>query len=310
MFLRPSSRRHGSSFDSELEAPIIPPPKLNRPQPPPPCPHFTPFSDTNINNNAEGSSSPSRQHRTLVIYLWANNDAHYLENLEYFVRTAMRCNQPTDYIVVLNQVEPGVPPPKERVVEGRAPYEAPDFTPGSEWDPTTQPWPGHVYVNPRYLPQLPPNAVYVQHPNECFDLGTAGWVMQCMDWINQGEQAITSTATKRARTAPPHLTDEIRQQLKRFRMSDYDYFVILNGSLRGPFYPSWVDTETVDVHGRATHLWYWPYVKKMIDDTEVKLVGATISCAIEIHVQSMIVVTDRGQTKQSTSTLANQGTRR
>jgi hypothetical protein len=28
------------------------------------------------------------------------------------------------------------------------------------------------------MPQLPPNAQYVQHANECFDLGTIGWLAE------------------------------------------------------------------------------------------------------------------------------------
>lgn len=32
--------------------------------------------------------------------------------------------------------------------------------------------------DPNPLPVLPPNARYLRHPNECFDLGTVGWVLR------------------------------------------------------------------------------------------------------------------------------------
>ena len=54
-----------------------------------------------------------------------------------------------------------------------------------------------------HLPRLPSNVRVVRHPNECFDWGTFGWV------VNSGL----------VDTAP------------------YKYFIFLNSSVRGPFLP-------------------------------------------------------------------------
>ncbi|PNH09423.1 hypothetical protein TSOC_003960, partial [Tetrabaena socialis] len=55
------------------------------------------------------------------------------------------------------------------------------------------------------LPKLPPNARYVVHPNECYDLGTYGWILNCL-----------------------------RAASKQFK-----FFVFVNSSVRGPFVPSY-----------------------------------------------------------------------
>jgi len=34
-----------------------------------------------------------------------------------------------------------------------------------------------AWKDPDPLPELPPNAHYLRHPNECFDIGTVGWVL-------------------------------------------------------------------------------------------------------------------------------------
>src|SRR4051812_23008986 len=85
-------------FDADTALPILPLPIL-RPVDPPPCPVRLQQADdsaaatTAADRIIFASSSP----RTLVIYIFANNDAHYLANLEYFIQHAVRCNQPTDY---------------------------------------------------------------------------------------------------------------------------------------------------------------------------------------------------------------------
>ena len=37
---------------------------------------------------------------------------------------------------------------------------------------------GEGLADPDPLPDLPPNARYLRHPHECFDLGTVGWVLR------------------------------------------------------------------------------------------------------------------------------------
>ena len=60
---------------------------------------------------------------------------------------------------------------------------------------------------PDPLPVLPSNARYINHPNECFDIGTVGWLL-------------------RSKFIP---------DLKIFK-----YFIWLNSSVRGPFMPTYL----------------------------------------------------------------------
>lgn len=117
---------------------------------------------------------------------------------------------------------------------------------------------GAEQAAPRFLPKLPPNARFVHHANECFDIGTVGWVLNT------------------------HLSEAQLQQ--------YDYFIWLNPSVRGPFMPAYL---------RGSMHWTEPLLSKLRDD--VKLVGPTISCehatigpaVNKAHVQTYVVATDR-----------------
>ncbi|KAH8598910.1 hypothetical protein B0O99DRAFT_698234 [Bisporella sp. PMI_857] len=60
----------------------------------------------------------------------------------------------------------------------------------------------------------------------------------------------------------------------------YQKFILLNASLRGPFVPYWAEA-----------CWSDMYLKRITD--EVKLVGITANCSPQVHVQSMILATDR-----------------
>ena len=66
---------------------------------------------------------------------------------------------------------------------------------------------GAGLAQPDPLPPLPPNARYLRHPNECYDIGTVGWVLE--------QQLPTAPAT-------------------------YSYFIWLNSSVRGPFLPAYL----------------------------------------------------------------------
>lgn len=59
------------------------------------------------------------------------------------------------------------------------------------------------------LPELPDNAKYLHHPNECYDWGTFGWV-----FTTEG-------------IAP----------------SSYQYFIFVNSSVRGPFLPAYLQAR-------------------------------------------------------------------
>lgn len=107
--------------------------------------------------------------RALIVYNYypRADDSEYTNNFLYFVREGIISNDGNDYVVVV-QLDYGQPAPQ--------------------------------------LPPLPSHARYITHPNECFDLGTIGWLLK------------------------NHIS--IRR---------YAYFVFLNSSVRGPFLPGWAD---------------------------------------------------------------------
>jgi len=62
----------------------------------------------------------------------------------------------------------------------------------------------------------------------------------------------------------------------------YDYFIFLNSTVRGPFYPVWCQERN----------WISMFINQLTDD--VKLVGTTIGVCNKLpHVQSMLLATDR-----------------
>lgn len=69
--------------------------------------------------------------------------------------------------------------------------------------------------------------------------------------------------------------------LKKVDSSGYRFFMILNSSVRGPFLPR---------HWPPGLPWTSAFTS-LITDT-VKLVGTTISCEEQVHVQSMVLATD------------------
>ncbi|KAH0365102.1 hypothetical protein KCU65_g6330, partial [Aureobasidium melanogenum] len=100
------------------------------------------------------------------------------------------------------------------------------------------------------IPELP-NVKVVDRPNTCYDLGAYAEVLRADDSL---------LATK------------------------YLRFIMINASLRGPFFPSW-----------ANNCWSDTYLNKLSD--HVKLVGMTYNCAQGMryppHLQSMIMATDK-----------------
>lgn len=60
------------------------------------------------------------------------------------------------------------------------------------------------------LPELPSNARYLYHPNQCYDWGTFGWVFDT--------QGVDPTA--------------------------YKHYIFLNSSVRGPFLPPYLQVST------------------------------------------------------------------
>lgn len=78
---------------------------------------------------------------TLVVYIFSATDPEYVHNLEYFVKEGMVPNDRCHYVVVIQQ-------------------------PGEDEEPLPE------------LPQLPSNAQYVHHANQCYDWGTFGWLLE------------------------------------------------------------------------------------------------------------------------------------
>lgn len=79
---------------------------------------------------------------TLVLYMFANTDSQYIKNLEYFIQEAMvhqAEHNRAQYVVIVQTAD----------------------------DIETAP-----------LPDLPPNADYVYHKNQCYDWGTFGWILR------------------------------------------------------------------------------------------------------------------------------------
>ena len=99
------------------------------------------------------------------------------------------------------------------------------------------------------LPALPPNARYVYHPNSCYDWGTIGWVFS-------------------SGAADP---------------SHYEFFLLMNSSVRGPYLPPYFATMAATAAaGGATQpphpppRWHDIFFDRLTD--HVKLVGPTIRC--------------------------------
>lgn len=66
----------------------------------------------------------------------------------------------------------------------------------------------------------------------------------------------------------------------------YRYFVLINSSVRGPFLPRYVQT----LYPKRLS---WTTVMTGMLNRDVKLVGTTVSCQGQVHVQSMVLATDR-----------------
>jgi len=110
--------------------------------------------------------------RVLVLYVWADTDISSLGNLEFFIRHGVHKAQSADYYFILQNVN-------------------------------------NKAVNVSRLPPLPPNAHYIQHENECFDLGTFGWFLS---------------------------SNLINTKL-------YKYFILMNASIRGPYFTAYFDSD-------------------------------------------------------------------
>jgi hypothetical protein len=141
-------------------------------------------------------AQPRARARTLVVYVFGGSDPEYGDNLSFFINEAVKVRPPC-------AAAPAHSPPVQS-------------THPTPWRYLLQEGDGCDYIIvlqqgkelpvPDPLPALPSNARYLQHANECFDIGTVGWVLE------------------------NHVP----------RRSVYSYFIWLNSSVRGPFLPSYL----------------------------------------------------------------------
>lgn len=117
---------------------------------------------------------------------------------------------------------------------------------------------GQAAIN---LDGLPANVRIVRRGNTCYDGGTAGEVLADID------------------------------------IKPYHFFFIMNSSVRGPFLPSYFPQSTGGGLGEASSLnaasrsWTTAFTDML--NNHIKLVGTTINCEMHVHVQSMLLATDR-----------------
>lgn len=78
--------------------------------------------------------------RTLVLYIYGKTHDLAEDNLEFFIRNAIRNIDDADYYIILQQIN-------------------------------------NKTFNEQNLPHLPSNAHYFQHENKCYDIGTIGWFL-------------------------------------------------------------------------------------------------------------------------------------
>ncbi|CAF1519032.1 unnamed protein product [Adineta ricciae] len=133
------------------------------------------------------------------------------------------------------------------------------------------------------LPRLPQkNAFYFQHENKCFDYGTMGWFF---DQFTIGNPWQPSTS----------ITEHVNRSNNSnavFNLKQYKYFIFMNSSIRGPFFPPYFLKFASDyqMEYHKPFYWYTIFIRRLND--KVKLVGGTISCIPVPHVQSYLLVTD------------------
>jgi hypothetical protein len=122
---------------------------------------------------------------------------------------------------------------------------------------------GNLSRNSFHLPQLPSNAWYVQHENKCFDIGTIGWFLRTYMVENS-----------------------------RLGIQAYKYFIFMNSSIRGPFFPPYYLTLLTSYETRHHKKFHWYSLFTQRLNHKIKLVGCTISCEISPHVQTYLMGTD------------------
>ncbi len=181
----------------------------------------------------------------LLVYVYANIQEHAYGNLKFFIDNAVREKDGVDYVFILQQVD------NQEIKESEMPL----------------------------LPKS--NAFYIQHENQCFDLGTIGWFLT--------KYTIGNPWAKQT-----SITDSINTNHQRiFNLTQYKYFIFMNSSVRGPFFPPYFSKFLLDYEKDFNKLIYWYHVFTKRINHKVKLVGSTINCQSDPkHVQTYFLTTD------------------
>jgi len=128
------------------------------------------------------------------------------------------------------------------------------------------------------MPLLPTgNAFYFQHENRCFDYGTIGWFIEKYTIGNPWKKQTSITN---------------KTHHRKFNLTQYKYFIFMNSSIRGPFFPPYFLKFLSDYQTEFNEVFHWYYIfTKRIND-KVKLVGCTMNCVTPLHIQSYFLTTD------------------
>ena len=133
-------------------------------------------------------------------------------------------------------------------------------------------------INEKEMPPLPQgNAFYFQHENRCFDFGTIGWFIEKYTTGNPWKKLISPTKDSDHR---------------KFNLTQYKYFIFMNSSVRGPFFPPYFLQFLTDYEQEFNQVFYWYYIFTKRINERVKLVGCTLSCTVPLHIQSYFLTTD------------------
>ena len=68
-------------------------------------------------SQAAPAPQPLKQAETLLLYLYAPSDPHYLRNLEFFVEQGIGANDGVDYVIIVQKVlaPAGCTPPAAQI---------------------------------------------------------------------------------------------------------------------------------------------------------------------------------------------------
>lgn len=115
--------------------------------------------------------------RTLVIYVYSATDPEYERNLRFFIDEAVKVSR-TSILRIFSRpaVRSTLQFPARRRLTLACCLRSAQAGDGCDYIIVLQQ--GEGLADPDPLPQLPPNARYLRHANQCFDLGTVGWVLR------------------------------------------------------------------------------------------------------------------------------------